>query len=184
MQRIHHFVLRISKWPVWLFFFVAYLVFAGYVMNQAAADLRAVCDPETKIPDIEIGYTPDDLRTMLPYLTGTCGETFHRIALVTDSFYPLAYGFFFFFSIVFLYYKGRNVFAYRGLYLFALVCMLFDYCENATLAYLVKHASDYPESCLTYASVFSGLKWLFAFICIGLILVGIVRWLIWRFRQK
>src|SRR5687768_11192421 len=101
MQRIHHFVLRISKWPVWLFFFVASLVFAGYVMNQAAADLRAVCDPETKIPDIEIGYTPDDLRTMLPYLTGTCGETFRRIALVTDSFYPLAYGFFFFFSIVF-----------------------------------------------------------------------------------
>lgn len=183
MQAIHNFVLRISKWPVWLFFFVAYAVFAGYVMNQAATDMRAVCDAETKIPDIEIGYTPDELREMLPYLTGACGETFRHIALVTDSFYPLAYGGFFFFTIVFLYYKGRNLFAYRGLYLFVPICLVFDYCENATLAYLVKQNGNYPESCLTWASVFSGLKWLFAFICIALILVGIIRWLMFRFRK-
>lgn len=184
MQRIHAFVLRISKWPVWLFFFVADLFFMGYVMNRAATDMRAVCNAETKIPDIEIGYTPSDLREMLGYLTGECGETFRHIALVTDSFYPLAYGGFFFFSIVFLYYKGPNAFAYRGLYWVAPVCMLFDYLENSTLAYLIKHAGSYPEACLTYASVFSGLKWLFAFLCIALILVGIVRWLMFRLRNK
>lgn len=183
MQRIHSFVLRISKWPVWLFFFVAFAVFAGYVMNQAATDVRAVCDAETKIPDTEIGYTPDDLRAMLPYLTGACGEAFRHVALVLDSFFPLAYGGLLFFSIVFLYYKGRGPFAYRGLYVFAPLAMLFDYGENSTLAYLVKQNGNYPEACLTWASVFSGLKWLFVFICMGLIVVGIIRWLMLRYRN-
>lgn len=183
MSRLHNFILRISIWPVWLFFLVADLVFMFYVMPKAAADMKQSCGERVKVPDIEIGYTGEQLRNMLGYMNENCKALYYHIATITDSFYPLAYGFFFFFSIAILYYKTNIPAPKIKFYWFAIVTILFDYAENFTIAKLLKSGSHLSDTWLNVASVFSILKWAFAIACIVLIVLGVIRWLLNRFAK-
>lgn len=175
MKTFHAFILRITNVYVWLFFFVGYLAFAAYFMPAAANRLETSCGAGVKIPDIEIGYNAAELKSMVAFMHEACREQYLFIATVTDSFYPFFYGGFFLFSLVFLYYKGREPFRMPGLYLPAILAVLFDFAENATLAHIVRHPDTYSGFTAQMASAFSLLKWMFAFAGILLILVGIGR---------
>lgn len=179
MHAFHAWVLRLSTWYVWLFFFAAYVVFAAYVMPGAAGSMQTACGATVKVPDIEIGYNAADLRSMISQMnTEECRNTYLHIATVTDSVYPLVYGFFFFFSIVFLYYKGKNPSRVLWLYLVPIAAMLFDYAENASLAHIVRQHQNFSDFSANLASALSMLKWLFALAGVLVILVGLGRVLV------
>lgn len=180
MNTIHTFALRVSKWPVWAFFFIAFVVFVGYVMPGARERGEAACG-KAVIPDVEVGYGPARLTEILAGMDAGCREAYRSGAFGEDAVFPLVYGLFFFLCIVPLYYKGRSPLEFRGLYLLPLSGILADYGENFTLARLMlKPGYDGP---LLYVAVaFSGLKWLFFYASSLLILFGLLRRLVLRFR--
>lgn len=182
MNLIHAFILRISTWYVWLIFFLSYSVFAGYVMNNAGQTMKTVCGEQVRVPDIEIGYTAAQLREMIDFMSPECRAEYHFIATVTDSVYPFAYGLFFFFSIVILYYKTKVPAPKFKLYVFPLFAILFDFLENASIDRLLA-MEHHPDYMYQMASGFSLAKWFFAFASIVLIVLGIVRWLLVRFKK-
>ena len=182
MNKIHPFVLRISKWPVWLFFFLSLLAFAGYVMPKAQEGLAGACG-RLAIPDTEVGYDAAWLRQTLQAMDGPCREAYRRSALLQDALFPVAYGFFLFFSVAVLFYKTRSPFVLRGLYLLPLAGMLCDYGENFTLAFLMDHPAAGAGFLPYIAAAFSALKWFFFYGSLLLLLAGAVRWLVLRFRQ-
>jgi hypothetical protein len=184
MKTLHTFILRITNLYVWLFFFVGYLAFAAYFMPAAVSRLENSCGAGAKIPDTEIGYNAAELKSMVAIMNEVCRGQYLFIATVTDSFYPFFYGGFFMFSLVFLYYKGREPFRMPGLYLPAILAALFDFAENSTLAHIVRHPDTYPGFTAQMASAFSLLKWMFAFAGILLILVGIGRVVVKRVGER
>lgn len=181
MNRLHDFVLRITNVYVWGFFFLAYLAMAGYFMPRAAQNLQNACGESVKIPDIEIGYNAAELREMVAFMDPGCRSEYLFVATVTDSFYPLIYGFFFLFSAVFVYYKNAYPFGMKGLYLVAPAATLSDFAENFTLGYIVRRGGELPDFAFHLASAFSMLKWLFALSGVLLLLLGVLRWVFWRF---
>lgn len=181
MNRLHDFILRITHVYVWGFFFLAYVAMAGYFMPRAAQTLKSTCGESVKVPDVEIGYNAAELREMITFMNPDCRREYLFVSAVTDSFYPLVYGFFFLFSAVYLYYKNANPFGIKGLYLIALAAMLTDFAENAALRFIIRHADSIADSTLHIASALSMLKWLFALGGLLVLLLGILRWVFWRF---
>ncbi len=181
MNRLHAFILRITNVYVWGFFLLAYLAMAGYFMPRAAQNLQAACGESVKIPDIEIGYNAAELREMVAFMSPECRREYLFVSAVTDSFYPIIYGLFFMFSAVFVYYKNAYPFGMKGVYLVAPAATVFDFAENLTLGYIVRHADHIPDFAPHLASAFSMLKWLFALSGVLLLLLGVLRWVFWRF---
>jgi hypothetical protein len=181
MNRLHDFILRITHFYVWFFFFAAYLYMAGYVMPKAAQNMENACGESVKVPDVEIGYNAAELKEMIMFMSPDCRKEYLFVSAVTDTFYPFVYGFFFLFSAVYLYYKNANPFGLKGLYLIALAAMLTDFAENFTLRYAVRHADELSNFSLHLASALSLLKWLFALSGLLVLLLGVLRWVYLRF---
>jgi len=183
MNKLHHFILRISTWYVWLAFLLGTLAFNVYVMPKAANTLKASCGENVKIPDLEIGYTGGELKGMISFMTEACRNEYYYIATVTDSFYPLVYGLFLFFTIVILYYKTQVPLSKGKLYVFPIATILADFAENLTIGKLLFSKTPSDDYLYHFASAFSMMKWFFAIASAVLILLGIVRWLLHRFQK-
>lgn len=184
MNAFHAFVVRISRWYVWLFFLLSLLFFSGYVMPRAATNFMETCGPGTQMPETVLGYKMRHLQQMLAAMDEPCRAVYKHNLLVPDGMFPLAYGFFFFFSIVILHYKGPKPSAKRGAYFIPLACIVADYLENFSLAYLMDHPADYSRRSLFMATFFSGIKWFLFFASVGAVLLGVVYRLRLRFGKK
>lgn len=179
---MHNFIVRISTIYVWLTFFVGFLVFNLYVMKNAGEHLNESCGNEVKIPDLQVGYSAEQLKNMLNFMSESCRETYIQIATITDSFYPVIYGLFFFFSIAIIYYKTNVPQPKNRLYVFPLFAILADFGENLSIVKLLRseHMSD---AWLNAASIFSLFKWFFIIFSFVLILLGLIRWAMIRFKK-
>lgn len=184
MNVFHAFVVRISRWYVWLFFLVFTLLVSGLWMEPAVAEFEAVCGPRENMPDVAVGYKVRHLQQMLTAMDEPCRAVYRHNLLVPDGVFPLAYGFLFFFSISILHYGGSVPSPKRGAYLIALACIVADYLENFTIAHLLDQYPDFGRRALYMATIFSALKWFLVFASVGTVLLGVVYRLRLRFGKK
>jgi hypothetical protein len=136
--------------------------------------------------DLEIPtYTVDRAYELLNTY-GAAGRQFYKtIELTIDLIYPLLYGFAFALALAFLWSRvapGKR-WAYY-LPMLPLIGMGFDFLENIGIVTLLNY---FPQRLTTVAqitSVFSLLKWSFAFPAIALVLIGFITWIIKSLQKK
>ena len=109
---------------------------------------------------------------------GDAGRKLYRtIELTADVIYPLVYGFAFALLITFLVRKVAPSNKWMPYLAFLpLIAMLFDYAENLCIVSLL---CTYPHKLMLIArlgGVFTLFKWVFAFACMGVSLIGLILW--------
>ncbi|HCK66565.1 MAG TPA: hypothetical protein DHW49_09885 [Anaerolineae bacterium] len=168
---------KFYKWArgwVVLLFVVLDGFFAGFVMPLIGGlmqDGTGLIQPL----DLMMFATPDKTFDMIERY-GETGRTFYRnVELTADILYPIVYLFAFSLLISWLFKRGfasnSLVRKYNVAPVFAFV---FDLLENLNIVTLLSIYPSQPVILGWTLFIFTALKWIFAGICILLILVGLV----------
>jgi|GEM_PF-3855892 len=152
-------------------------------MKLSIANLqRATGDENVKIPDAHLWYSGDTAYELL-YSYGEEGRSICRASETReDVIYPILYGSFLFFSIVFFF---SRIFPSRPrlslLAVLAVFTVLFDATENACIVLMIDH---FPEQNLPlgdFCGMMTLMKWIFATLTVITMIVGF--WM-FVFRKK
>lgn len=125
--------------------------------------------------DLMMFQTPDKLFAMIEKY-GESTRIFYRNAeLTADIIYPIVYLFFFSLAISWLFQRGfAPTSSMRKLNVVPVGAFIFDLLENLTIVTLLSMFPSQPIALGWLLFLFTSIKWLFAFISIALILIGLV----------
>ncbi len=164
---------------------IAEALMAGFVMPAAAGILALAANNSVLPLDMMFFYTPETAFQMIEKYGQEGRAIYTRIELTADIIYPLIYTLFFGLLISWLFQRGFkpessmqkwNVMPVGGWF--------FDLLENLGVASMITMHPAQP-ALLAWLTMLSGLvKWAFAIISIGLVLVGLVRALLNGFRKQ
>jgi hypothetical protein len=164
---------------------IAEALMAGFVM-PAAAGIMALAANNSVLPlDMMFFYTPETAFAMIEKY-GPEGRTIYaRIELTADLLYPIIYTLFFGLLISWLFQRGfKPESSMQKWNAMPVGAWFFDLLENLGAVAMVNMHPAQP-AILAWLTMFSGLvKWAFAVISIGLVLVGLVRALLNGFRKQ
>ena len=173
-----------TGWRV-IILLVADALMIGYVMPLAAGILAFAANNHVSPLDLMFFYTPAQAFAMLDKY-GEAGRSIYlKIELTADILYPIVYTLFFSLLISWLFQRafkpGHNL---RRWNVMPVGAWVFDLLENVGI---VSMLAEYPSQpvLLAWATMIAGsLKWGFAFLIIGLVLVGLVRATLNGFRKQ
>lgn len=164
---------------------IAEAFMAGFVM-PAAAGIMALAANNSVLPlDMMFFYTPETAFQMIEKY-GQEGRTIYtRIELTADLIYPIIYTLFFGLLISWLFQRGfKPGSSMQKWNVMPVGAWFFDLLENLGVVSMVSMHPAQP-AVLAWLTMFSGLvKWAFAIISIGLVLLGLVRALLNGFRKQ
>lgn len=165
--------------------FIVQAIMAGYVMPLAAG-IMAFAANNSVIPiDLMFFYTPEQAYAMIDKYGEAGRSIYWKIELTADIIYPIAYTLFFGLLMSWLFQRGFNsndrmqkwnVMPVGG--------WLFDMLENAGIVSMLAMYPAKPAILAWLTMILSTIKWTFAAISIGLILVGLVRAALNGFRKQ
>lgn len=173
------------KWTVWFILFIAFFISAIFMMGNAAERLNEFCN-NTLVPDLTLLLTKSHL-TQFFELCQSQGINYYReVLVIQDIIYPFTYSSFFAISFInFFNAQKRNDFkVLNRMLVFPLITLLSDIFENMMF---LKLSYEFPNmNSLTFyaATFFHTLKWVAAFISIGIFLYLIIKWLRFVLIQK
>jgi hypothetical protein len=134
--------------------------------------------------DLMFFYTPDKAFEMIEKYGEAGRSIYFKIELTADIIYPIIYTLFYGLLISWLFQRAFKPDSKMQKWnVMPVGAWFFDLLENVGV---VSMLSMYPSKSSFMAwltMIFSSLKWIFAFITIGLVLVGLVRATMNRFRK-
>lgn len=170
---------RFHRWAKgWLalVLLVVYGFFAGCVMPMMSATLNAAAGQPVTPLDLMMVYTPSQAFEMMERYGETGRSVYLNIELTADIIYPLAGMSFFSLLLSWLFQRGfKPESVMQKLNIAPMGSWLFDLIENAAIAPMILM---YPaqSTALAWLAILLGLvKWGFAFLSLGLVLVGLVK---------
>jgi len=167
-------VSRGKAWAVWGVLFVPYLYLAAVVMPGLMADMQAVALDATCAKPLDLflfGFTEAQANGVFTCL-GDAGMAVYRAGeLLQDAVYPVIYALFLSFTLWAL--SGFMVSGRKRVLLALLpfMAMTFDFMENSHIVQLIDQYPTLDAGTVLKASVGNQLKWFFAFVSIGLIVM-------------
>ena len=170
MKTLSNFLNRIASWKSLVIFFLLYMVFAGYVLQNAEKEIVALAGKPVGIIDLTFGFNPQKTLMMVAEYGDDARSYYARTEMTVDILYPVVYSFLFGIILTILY-RGSSRSWVNTL---PFVCLLFDYLENITIVILL---TTFPQQSLAIAvlcELFKLLKWLAFGSVILLILLGLV----------
>jgi len=171
-QKFHQ---RANGWLVVVLFFI-YGFFSGYVMPRMAANMNSAANQSVTPLDLMIIYTPDRAFEMMEKY-GEAGRLVYRnIELTADIIYPISSMLFFGILLSWLFQRGfKPDTKMQKFNLAPAGSWLFDLIENAAIVPMIMM---YPaqSTALVWLAIMLGLvKWGFAFLSLGLVVIGLVK---------
>jgi hypothetical protein len=135
--------------------------------------------------DLQIFYTPAKAYEMISSY-GEYGRSFYRnIELTVDLIYPIIYTLFFSMLITWLFQRGFSPSSrMQRMNVVPFGAWLFDLLENIGIVSMLSIFPSTPVALAALTSVFTLIKWLFAFASMLLVLVGLVMALKNGFRRQ
>ncbi len=174
---LNNFSEKFYKWAngwLVLIFIALDMFFAGFVMPMMGALMKSGTGLEQPL-DLMAFAPPEKIFAMIE-LYGDANRMFYRrVELTADIMYPIVYTFAFGLLISWLFKRGFNknnsMRKYNVIPLFAFV---FDILENLNIVTLLSIFPSQPIILGWTLFIFTAVKWLFAGLCIILILLGLV----------
>jgi hypothetical protein len=173
-----------TGWRV-LFLFIADVVMMGYIMPVASAILELAANNSVLPLDLLFFYTPAEAFTMLEKYGAAGRALYMKIELTADLLYPIIYTLFFGLFISWLFQRafppGHKMQKWN---VAPVGAWFFDLLENIAIVSILAVYPSQPVI-LAWLTILLGLiKWAFAFLSVGLVLVGLVRAAMNRFRKQ
>lgn len=169
-------------WRVFILF-LADALMMGYIMPVASAIMALAANNSVLPLDLMFFYTPEKAFNMIDQY-GVAGRAIYwKIELSADIIYPIIYALFLGLLISWLFQRGfQSDSPMQKWNVMPVGAWLFDLLENVGIVSMLFMYPSKPAS-LAWITMFIGLiKWAFAFLSIGLALVGFVRAIRNRFR--
>lgn len=173
-----------NGWRV-IILLIADALMMGYVMPLAAGIMAFAANNSVLPLDLMFFYTPDKAFAMIEKY-GEAGRAIYlKIELTADIVYPIIYALFYALLISWLFQRGFKPDSKMQKWnVMPMGAWLFDLLENVGTVSMV---SMYPSQSTVLAWItmlFGSLKWAFAFVSIGLVLVGLVKAAMNGFRKQ
>ncbi len=170
----------------WVFLmFLADLLMMGYIMPVAGGIMALAANNSVMPLDLMFFYTPDQAFAMMDKYGETGRAIYLKIELSADIIYPIIYTLFYSLLISWLFQRGfKSDSNAQKWNVMPMGAWFFDLLENVGTVSMV---SMYPSKSVPLAWItmlFGTVKWVFALISIGLILVGLVKAAMNGFRKQ
>lgn len=170
LQQVARFFERIASVPLLV------------VLTLFSALFPAVLFPAHGIGDIKpldlyFSYSPDQVYQQLAAL-GTKGRSASvSMALTTDMIFPVVYAMALSVVLVLVLRKLLPPASpLRYLYLFPLLIVLADWCENVSLSMVMHTYPERADTIVIFASTFTSLKWMLIITALLVLLVTVTLW--------
>ena len=173
-----------TGWRV-LFLFLLNVVMMGYIMPVATAILALAANNSVLPLDLLFFYTPAEAFAMLEKYGQTGRALYMKIELTVDLLYPIIYTLFLALLISWLFQRAFSLDSKMQKWNVAPVgAWFFDLLENIGIVSLLAMHPSQPAALAWLTMLLGLIKWAFAFLSIGLVLVGLVGAIRNRFQKQ
>jgi len=173
-----------TGWRV-IILFIADALMMGYIMPLAAGIMALAANNSVTPLDLMFFYSPDKAFEMIEKY-GEAGRAIYlKIELSADIIYPIIYTLFYALLISWLFQRGfKPESKMQKWNVMPVGAWFFDLLENVGTVSMVSMYPSQPAILAWVTMLFGLLKWAFAFISIGLVLIGLVKAALNRFRKQ
>ena len=173
-----------TGWRV-LILFLADALMMGYVMPLAAGILAFAANNHVIPLDLMFFYTPAQAFQMIDKY-GEAGRALYlKIELTADIIYPIVYTLFYGFLLSWLFQRAfKSASPMQKLNIIPIGAWFFDLLENLGIVSMLAMYPAKPAFLAWLTMIFGSLKWAFFLVTLGLVLIGLVRAVINRFRKQ
>jgi hypothetical protein len=173
-----------TGWRVFILFLAETLMMA-YVMPLAAGIMAFAANNSVMPLDLMFFFTPEQAFQMMDKY-GEAGRSIYlRIELTADVIYPMIYTLFFGLLISWLFQRAfKPESKMQKWNVMPVGAWFFDMLENSGILSMLLMYPSKPEVLAWITMLFGSLKWAFFLVTIGLVLVGLVRAAMNRFRKQ
>jgi len=173
-----------SGWRVFILF-LANALMTGYIMPVAGAIMALAANNSVRPLDLMFFYTPERAFEMIEKYGETGRSIYFKIELTADIIYPMIYTLFFGLLISWLFQRAfKPDSPMQKWNLMPVGAWLFDLLENAGIVSMLTMYPSEPEILAWITMLFGALRWGFLLVTIGLVLVGLVKAAMNRFRKQ
>jgi len=171
-------------WRV-MILFLAEALMMGYVMPVAAGIMALAANNSVLPLDLMFFYTPERAFEMIEKY-GEAGRTIYwKIELSADIIYPIIYTLFYALLISWLFQRGFKPDSKMQKWnVMPMGAWFFDLLENVGIVSMISMHPSQPAILAWITMLVGLLKWAFAFVSIGLVLIGLVRAAMNGFRKQ
>jgi len=164
---------------------LVYGFFAGYVMPLMAANMNAAAKQSVTPLDLMFFYSPQQAFEMMDRYGDAGRTTYLTIELTADIVYPIASALFFSLLLSWLFQRGFK--PESGIQKFNITPVgswFFDLIENAVIVPMILMYPTQSALMASLAMILGSVKWGFAFLSLGLVLVSLVKAAMNRFKKQ
>ena len=173
-----------TGWRV-LFLFLLDVLMMGYIMPVASAILALAANNSVLPLDLLFFYTPAEAFAMLEKYGAAGRALYMKIELTVDLLYPIIYTLFFGLLISWLFQRAFSPDNKMQKWNAAPVgAWFFDLLENIAIVSLLAIYPSQPAALAWLTMLLGLIKWAFAFLSIGLVLVGLIGAVRNRFQKQ
>ena len=129
---------------------------------------------EITLLDLHFSYNPDQVYEHLSMLGRKGRSAYARMALTSDLLFPVSYSLTL--SVALMLVLRKLVLPdsrFRHLCLFPFLIVIVDWCENLSLAYVTRIFPERANTIVSFASVFTSLKWTLVVLAIIVLVMGV-----------
>lgn len=164
-----------TGWRV-ILLLVADALMMGYIMPLAGGIMALAANNSVSPLDLMFFYTPAKAFAMMDKY-GEAGRSIYlKIELTADIIYPIIYTLFYGLLISWLFQRAFKPDSKMMKWNVAPVgAWFFDLLENVGIVSMLAMYPTQPDLMAWITMIFGSLKWAFAFLSIGLVLVGLVK---------
>lgn len=168
------FLLRISNWQTLLFLVALVLLFNFYIFPygfQSSAGIK------NKLPliDLQFGYNPEKVKRIAAMYVGKIKAAYLQTIKITDTVYPVIYFLLLSVALGIVFFKRKKPTSCQWLNLLPLSIVVFDYAENICIVKLLTaNSSGNIDGIAIACSLFTLCKWLMVWLCVTVLLYGII----------
>jgi hypothetical protein len=164
---------------------IAETVMMAYVMPLAAGIMAFAANNSVMPLDLMFFYTPDQALAMIERYGEAGRSIYFRIELTADIIYPMIYTLFYGSLISWLFQRAFPPDSkWQKWNVMPVFAWVFDMLENMGIVSMLSMYPSVPDVAGWITMIFGTLKWAFAFVSMGLVLVGLVKAGMNRFRKQ
>lgn len=173
-----------TGWRV-IILLIADALMVGFIMPAAGAILALAANNSVMPLDLMFFYTPEKAFEMMEKYGEEGRSIYMRIELTADLIYPIIYTLFFGLLISWLFQRGFNPESPMQKWnVMPMGAWFFDLLENLGIVAMLSMYPAQPAMLAWLTMIVGSIKWGFAIVSIGLILIGLVRALMNGFRKQ
>ena len=173
-----------TGWRVFLLF-IAEALMMGYIMPLAGGILALAANNSVLPLDLMFFYTPRQAFEMMDKYGEVGRSIYLRIELTADIIYPIIYTLFYGLLLSWLFQRAfKPESSMQKWNVMPVGAWFFDMLENVGIVSMLMMYPSKPEVLAWLTMIFGSLKWGFFVVTVVLVLIGLVRAALNRFRKQ